>query len=257
MTDAVGLAVEFITQGYVVIPGAVTGAELEGMQSAFERLASMHGKRHFVADEIVAAPELVGFIGHPGVMPVVEAFFAHHGHGPAIACLHLCRDIFDPAASPTASAGGVVADMLHCDVNAGSEHNLSYKTLNLSVASFLWLDDTYPDAGSLLQVPGSHHLAYEAADGSIVIPPIEFVKQHGGLDFVAAKAGDVVLQRGFNIHGTGPAPRHKRRQLRADYTPKALYNHIRLDGKTGLHQQFAPETRAMLPADRQRYFGDV
>ena len=94
--DATDLAVQFIMQGYAVVPDVVVGAELEAMRDAFERLASRLGKRAFTPAEIEAAPELVNFIGHPRVMPVIEAYMGYFGHEPAIAWLHLWRDIINP-----------------------------------------------------------------------------------------------------------------------------------------------------------------
>ena len=252
--DAIDLAVQFIIQGYVVVPDVVIGSELEAMQDAFERLASSLGKRNFTPGEIETAPELVNFIGHPRVMPVIDAFMGHFGHEPAIAWIHLCRDIFNPASPPPPfdMSNDNYKQSLHTDAS----NALVFNALNCSVAAFLWLDDTYPDAGCLLQVAGSHHLTQPAPDGCIIAPSKQFVREHCSVEFVAAKAGDVVLQRSFNFHGPGPPPRHKRRQLRADYVPLALYHDVSPDRSQVLHQQFSQETLNLLPRERHRYFCD-
>ena len=255
--DATDLAVQFIMQGYAVVPDVIVGDELEAIRDAFERLASRLGKRAFTPAEIETAPELVNFIGHPRVMPVIEAYMGHFGHEPAIAWLQLCRDIFNPELPPPppfdiATDGKTLG--LHNDASNAMANRLSFHTLSLGAVAFVFMDDTYPDAGCLLQSPGSHHLTQASPDGCVISPSKQFIKQHCSVEFVAAKAGDVVLQRAFNFHGVGPPPRQKRRQLRTDYTPMALYDKIALDGRTGMHQQFARETIDLLPSERHRYF---
>jgi ectoine hydroxylase-related dioxygenase (phytanoyl-CoA dioxygenase family) len=257
--NATNLAVQFIMQGYVVVPGVVTGDELEAMRDAFEHLASRLGKRNFIPEEIVTMPELVNFMAHPGLQPVLDAFMGYFGHEPAIACVHLCRDIFDPTRAPVppAGAGDIPTTLnIHSDVGSGLDSSLSFDVLNLSIASFLFMDDTYPDAGCLVELPGSHHLTQPSAERGVLSPSKQFVKEHCPLDFVAAKAGDVVLQRGFNFHATGPEPRQKRRQIRVDYTPATLYHAISLNGRRDMHQKFSAATLSFLPTERHRYFHD-
>jgi hypothetical protein len=121
----------------------------------------------------------------------------------------------------------------------------------------VFMDDAEPDAGCLVQAPGTHHLSRRGPDGGVISPGGRFIQERCDYFFPRIRAGDVLIQRAFNFHAVGPPPRGLRRTLRADYTPKALFHDIMLDGRPslpGIHQQFPPSVLASLPVERHRYF---
>ena len=253
------IVTRLLIEGYVIVPQVIEGAEIEAMRNAFESLAARVGKRSFTPEEILTEPTLLRFIAPPRLMPVLDAFFAHHGHEPAVAWLLLCRDIFDPEAPPpppfdVARDGKRI--WLHNDGSPGRVP-LAFDVLNQGCATFLFMDDAEPDAGCLVQAPGTHHLSRPAPDGSVISPHRQFIRDHCDYVFPRIRAGDVLIQRAFNFHAPGPPPRRHRRTIRADYTPKALFHRMLLDGRRslpGVHEEFPEHAIASLPVERHRVF---
>jgi hypothetical protein len=256
MDQPTKLAMKLLLDGFVVVPDVIVGDELNRMRDAFEREAARRGKREVPNEECAAVPEFAGIIGHPRLMPVVEAFMRHYGHEPALATLGLCRDIFTPG-SPPPPPFQIPTDnckvTLHNDGAPGGRVALSYDTLQRGCACLFYLDDTYPDAGSIIQAVGSHHLSYRGDDGGVISPDIETVQDSCKLEFIGVKAGGVAIQRAFNWHNAGPPPRHHRRQIRTDYTPRALYDNVGLVYRPGLHMRFDASVLTHLPESRHKY----
>lgn len=260
--DVAGSVTKLLIEGYVIVPGVIIGPELDAMREGFESLASRAGKRHFTPEEILTEPALVNYIAHPRLMPVIDAFMAHFGHEPAIAWLHLCRDIFNPAAPPPPPFD-VERDgksiWMHNDgaPSGGGSVPLSFDVLDRGCATFVFMDDADPDAGCLVQAPGTHHLSRRGPDGGVISPHRRFIRDHCRYVFPRIRAGDALIQRAFNFHAVGPPPRRLRRTLRADYTPMALFHQICLDGRRslpGVHQAFPDSVLNQLPVERHRYF---
>lgn len=249
IVDATGQAMRLIIDGYVVLPDAIVGAELEGIRDAFEGLAAKLGTRTFAPTDVETVPEFLNFIGHPSVMPVVDAYMDFYGEEPAVANLHLCRDAYEPGAS----SGVVTGGHLHNDGSNAAEMGLSYEALHKGVTVHVYLDDTFPDAGGFAIARGSYQLTRPTAEGSARSPNRELVFKHCPMECLHAPAGTVVLVRSFTWHGAGFPPNQKRRQLRADYTPKRLYDAMDLSGEFCYHQRLSDEAVAMLPDDRRRY----
>lgn len=255
-TDPLYLAARLLIDGYVIVPDVAIGRELEELRAAFEREAARRGRRDLKNDELATVPEFVRYVGHPRLMPVLDAYMGHFGHEPALACLSLGRDIFDPAAPPpppfTIPTDHRKIRMHNDGSGDGNGPGLSFDVLSQGCACLLYLDDTFPEAGSIIQAVGSHHLSRRGEGGRVVSPPLELVQDTCEIKYVGVKAGSVAIQRAFNWHEAGPPPRQPRRQLRADYTPKALYHKIALDGRP-VHMRMSREAMAMLPAERRRY----
>jgi hypothetical protein len=70
------LAMRLLIDGVVVVPDVVTGDELKRMSDAFEKRCGELGKRHMTWEEMEHIPDLVGYIGHPNLLAVVEPFSA-------------------------------------------------------------------------------------------------------------------------------------------------------------------------------------
>ena len=94
--DSMGLATSLVLNGYVVVPDVLVGTELTEMRDAFERRAGELDKRWLDWDEICKVPDLLGYLLHPNLMPVVESFMGLFGEKPVFANCSGIRDTYDP-----------------------------------------------------------------------------------------------------------------------------------------------------------------
>lgn len=254
--NALDLAVRLIIDGYVVIPDAIVGDELQTIIDGFERQCAKVGKRQMQWDEVRTSPELVGYICHPKIMSVLEAYMHHFDQDPVFACYSGARDVGKPGAEPPKprpDAAGNPIDPFdirygqvgwHDDV-AGMR-NPRASLLPFAISTLLYMDETYRDSGAYCAAAGSHHLARVGPNDQAIMAPGELVLDHCELRALPVKPGSIIMHRGHNWHGVMPV-RHQRRIIIQTFCARSNY-----PVQEG-HTQLTDEERAMVPADRHKY----
>lgn len=236
-----------LADGCIHLPGVLRGNELAAMQEAFERRARDLNKRWFNWDEVSTQPEFVGYIAHPNLMAVVDAFAEHLGHEAVFANSAGARDAFDPAKpGPAFEPGGLNQSPVgwHDDVQGMKTPNPVM--LQTTLTTLLYLDQTFADNGAYCSAVGSHHLAGIMPDGKPRLADREVVVSCCELRPLPVQPGDVILHRGHHWHGVVP-PRTRRRLVLQTFTTRKHY-----DLQIG-HTQLSSATAAMIAPERQKY----
>ncbi|MCE9588895.1 MAG: phytanoyl-CoA dioxygenase family protein [Planctomycetes bacterium] len=248
MADRVNeLIVRLLIDGAIVIPDAVSKAELAVIERGFERRAAELGKREMNWDDICTVPELMGVLCHPSLMAVVEGFCKRLGHEAVFANCAGARDVFDPKQPdkyepPNLRHGNVG---WHDDVVG--MRNPNSDILPPSLTTLLYLDETFADNGAYCSAIGSHHLAGATADKKPILAKADEVLNYCELRPLPVKPGSMVVHRSHEWHGVVP-PKQRRRLMLQTFTGRAVY-----DMQVG-HTQVSDETLALIPEDRHKYF---
>ena len=183
------LKLQFDTQGFVHLPGALTPAMTEHVRNAFETAREQHsamvaqeqqrGARFVDLPSILDAdPVFVDLVDLPALLPLLRATV-----GEDLALNETSARLFFPGPTFTSPFHSDVARVL------GIDHA---QTPNLLVKLHVFFEDLTPEQGCLAFIPGSHRL-----------PPL-YVNPHrptlarsAAVKRVVPRAGDAVL---FNTH---------------------------------------------------------
>jgi len=246
-TDAFHLAMRLIIDGCVVVPDVLVGDELKAMQDAFERRAGELDKRWMAWEDIELEPEVARYIAHPNLMAVVEPFINHFGHEAVFSNCSGMRDSFDGRKPERPfTSGDLRSGPLGWHDDVQGMRNPSASFLPTTLATLLYLDDTFADNGAYCTALGSHHLSYATPQDTPMMTPRDVVLDNCELKALPVKAGSVIIHRAHGWHGVIP-PRQQRRLVLQTFCARAIY-----DSQEG-HTQVSAATAALIPAARHRY----
>lgn len=225
-------AVQFLMEGYTVVPAALSCQELVRIREAFDRAWSVHSARGNLAWDICGEiPELLNLIGHPALMPLVEAILAIYEDTP----------VFTHMATRLTAVS---------DRKLGTHHDgmptFRYDFAQRVIATLWYFDPMEEDSGSYVAYMGSHHLSRPLPDGKAGHPAKEFVLTHCEARKVVAPAGSVILHRAFNWHDVEPI-RRIRRAAYSGYCGRGVY-HLQAG-----HDVVTPAQRGRLPFERRKF----
>ena len=200
----------FDLQGYLVIPGVLTGQEC----STLSRLSDAHWPRQpndglFRRTEAISqwGEPFLELMDHPSVLPYLQELI-----GPRLRADHDYSIFMQPGAQGQDIHGG--------PMRYESDHWYHYHDgvirNGLTVATWV-LADAGPGDGGFVCVPGSHKTNF------IQSVPVEVLRQERRPDYVTQpelKAGDVLVFTEALIHGTAPwVGKEERRVLLFKYSP--------------------------------------
>jgi phytanoyl-CoA hydroxylase len=180
----------FETNGYLIVPGALSPSELQRVRTAFDSAeqkwqadTSLPGSRkpneRQIMNIIDYDDELLNLMVHPNTFPLVRKFV-----GDDIAMIDNDGHI-KPGNSVTHFSW-------HHDVGMpGVYHPMS----TMMVKVFFLLTDTEPDGGATAFLPGSHRFAMD-----YLYPQVENPEQMPGHVRMAHKAGTAYLFNGRIYH---------------------------------------------------------
>ena len=189
MTDAQRILFE--TNGFLRVPGALSGAELDGVRAAADAAearwradASLPGSRSDVLLQVQAPIEyddrLLALLWHPRTFPLVRSVL-----GDDVSMID--NDYFiTPPRTPRTHAGW------HHDVGM---HGVYHPRSVLMVKVFFLLSDVGADSGGTALVPGSHRLPPDFA-----FPTVDDVRDMPGMVPMCGDAGDAYLFNGRIYH---------------------------------------------------------
>lgn len=245
--DPQSAVVRLLVDGYVALPNILAGDELAALDAAFERRAKELEKRWFDWEMLDDIPEFVGYLAHPNLMQYVDAFAKHMGEEAVFANSSGARDSYDPAKpgepfEPADYRRGPLG--WHDDVMGMK--NPHSDPLQVTLASLLYLDETFPANGAYCSAAGSHNLARATADKKPVLATPDLVLDHCDLRPVPLKPGGVVLFRAHHWHGVVPF-KQRRRLVLQTFSTKRHY-----DMQIG-HTQLSEKTQSMMTPEQLKY----
>jgi hypothetical protein len=186
-------------------------------------------------------------MAHPNLMKYVEAFECYMGEEAVFANSSGARDSYDPANpgkrfDPPSYRHGPLG--WHDDVMGMK--NPHADPLQYTMASLLYLDETFADNGAYCSAVGSHHLARATADKKPVLAKAETVLDCCELKPAPVKPGTVLLYRAHHWHGVVPMKQRRRLVLQSFSTRKHY------DLQIG-HTQLSEKTKAMMTPEQLKY----
>lgn len=194
LTAAERLAFE--TRGYLVVPGALSAAELAAVRRAADEAEaawradpSRPGCRlpEFLEIEAIMEyhPLLFDLVEHPAWFPKVRALL---GSGIGLV---------DHAYYVTPPGGRLDGGAWHSDL-AGRVHGVDLPRSLLMIRVMVALADVPADGGATLVLPGSHRWGDE-----VVLPPVTTPEEMPGAVALACRAGDAYFFNGHLRHSPG------------------------------------------------------
>ncbi|HLX07504.1 MAG TPA: phytanoyl-CoA dioxygenase family protein [Thermoanaerobaculia bacterium] len=192
----------FATQGYLVVPGVLAGAELAAVRRAADAAEArwradltLPGVRRPDLEQVLGImehdPVLFDLLEQPRIFPMVRQLL-----GPDVMMLDHDYFITPP--------GATIPQGWHFDFDlAGVDHPRS----RLMVKAFYVLADVPPDGGATLILPASH-----ATPGGTPLPNAEVPEELPGAVPMALPAGSVYLiaDRTYHSAGNNRSPVHRR-----------------------------------------------
>jgi hypothetical protein len=181
----------FETNGFLVIPGALSPDELSGVREAADAAEarwradpSLSGTRSAVLEQVQAPIEyddrLLALLWHPRVFPLVRALL-----GDDVSMID--NDYFiTPPRTPRTHAGW------HHDVGMGG---IYHPRSIVMVKVFFLLSDVDADSGGTAMVPGSHRFPLDWK-----FPDVGDPREMPGAVQMTGRAGDAYLFNGRTYH---------------------------------------------------------
>ena len=220
----------FATAGYLVIPDALTPAEVEACLEAAKRLHAPHPKGQWrqLGAAYEQEPAIETLMDHPSVFPKVRALLGDY---------FILQSSWCTLSPPGFPGGG-----WHQDGSGPYEFRrlaLPTPLVQLRVGFFL-TDQSEPDMGNMIMIPGSHN--------SAISPPKGFDGDRMPLrEVICGKPGTALLFHQGVFHcGTQNAKEYDRFIQHMVYAPPWLIPSDRTGNDPAFLERTTPLRRALL-----------
>lgn len=193
---------DFERDGFLIVRGALSPAEVERYLSIVDRLATEHRASNSLGEydtieirnSVALAPDLLPLLDHPGAFPLIADYL---GWNIRLTTSHTFVRTPNPKEEPSFKAIDWHADGPsprpgHLETANGPAEPLLYAKIG-----YFLTDLSEPDRGNLRVVPGSHRCANR--------PPLnsETGDPEGAIQ-VLTRPGDAVLFENRTWHAVGP-----------------------------------------------------